>query len=84
MSRNEAPSWPIFAEVVQDFFGRHKIENYRYLVTTLVLTFHDISKTMGMHYLFSHLDSFPETFGDVSEEQGDRFHQGLKELETLF
>ena len=31
--------------------------------------------SIKVHYLFSHLDRFPENIGDVGEEQGERFHQ---------
>ena len=34
--------------------------------------------SIKLHYLFSHLDYFPENLGDVSEEQGVRFHQDIK------
>ena len=30
------------------------------------------------HFIHSHLDSFPETCGDVSDEQGKRFYQDIK------
>ena len=31
--------------------------------------------SIKLHYLFSHLNYFPENLDDVSEEQGERFHQ---------
>lgn len=37
-----------------------------------------------MHFLFSHLDHFPPNLGDVSDEQGERFHQDLKIMETRY
>ena len=37
-----------------------------------------------MHFLFSHLDRFPENLGDVSDEQGERFHQDIKEMEIRY
>lgn len=35
-------------------------------------------------FTYSHLDEFPENFIDVSEEQGERFHQGIKDMERRF
>lgn len=32
-----------------------------------------------IHY-FSHLNRLSENFGDVSEEQGERFHQDIKTM----
>ena len=34
-----------------------------------------------MHFLFSHLDRFPENLGDLSEEQEERFHQDIRTME---
>ena len=34
--------------------------------------------SIKLHYLFSHLDYFAENLGDVSEEQGKRFHQDIR------
>lgn len=86
MSENEASAWLAFAEVVQNFLGKHKSENYKDLVTNLISTFRDIGANMSikMHFLFSHLDRFPENLGDVSDEQGERFHQDIKEMETRY
>jgi hypothetical protein len=33
------------------------------------------------HFLASHLDYFPPNLETVSKEQGDRFHQDLKDVE---
>jgi hypothetical protein len=32
-----------------------------------------------VHYLHSHLDRFPENLGDLSEEQGEKFQQDIKQ-----
>ena len=34
--------------------------------------------------LFSHIDRFPEKLGATSDEQGERFHQDIKEMETRY
>jgi hypothetical protein len=34
--------------------------------------------------LASHLDYFPENLGAVSEEQGERFHRDIKEMERRY
>jgi len=38
--------------------------------------------SLKLQYLHSHLDHFHENLGDVSEEQGERFHQDMKEMES--
>ncbi|GBN92573.1 hypothetical protein AVEN_173202-1 [Araneus ventricosus] len=37
-----------------------------------------------VHFLDSHLDYFPENLGAVREEQGEIFHQDIKEMERLY
>ena len=37
--------------------------------------------SIKFHYLFSHLNYFPETLGDISEEQGEMFHQDIRTME---
>ena len=33
------------------------------------------------HFLYSHLDKFQDNCGDVSDEQGEWFHQEIKTME---
>lgn len=40
--------------------------------------------SIKMHFLYSHLDRFPENLGDFSEEQGERFHQDLRTMEERY
>ena len=48
--------------------------------------YRDIGANMSIkvHFLHSHLDRFPENCGDVSDEQGERFHQDIKEMEERY
>ncbi|GBP35850.1 hypothetical protein EVAR_27771_1 [Eumeta japonica] len=41
-----------------------------------------IPSTMSIkrHYLHSYLDYFPENFGDLSEERGERFQQDIRTM----
>lgn len=39
---------------------------------------------LKIHFLDSHIDYFPENLGDFSEEQGERFHQDLKDIEKRY
>jgi hypothetical protein len=40
--------------------------------------------SLKVHFLNAHLDYFPENLGAVSEEQGERFHQDIKEMQTRY
>ena len=37
-----------------------------------------------MDFLRNHLDRFPANCGNVSDEQGEHFHQDIKEMETRY
>ena len=36
------------------------------------------------HFLFSHLERFPDNLCDYNEEQGERFHQDIKTMEERY
>ena len=40
--------------------------------------------SIKVHYPFSHLDYFPENLGNVSEEQGERFHYDIRMMEEKY
>ena len=37
-----------------------------------------------MHYLQTYLDQFIENLGVANEQQGKRFHKGIKEMERQY
>ena len=83
MNAIESAAWNSFVEVVQKFLGNHKASNYKQLVMHMLKCFeeHGANRSIKLHYLFSHLDRFPQNFGDFSDEQGKRFHQDIKVME---
>jgi hypothetical protein len=42
------------------------------------------SMSVKIHFLHSHVDFSPENLGAVSEEHGERFHQGIKDMERKY
>jgi len=40
--------------------------------------------SLNVHFLHSHLDYFPKNLGDLSEEQEERSHQDMKEMEGRY
>ena len=40
--------------------------------------------SINIHFLNSHLGNFTKNLGDYSEEQGERFHQDIKEMERHY
>ena len=86
MSKEEFYAWDAFVKVVKNFFGNKKASYYKELVANLLSSFEDISAKMSIkiHFLHSHLDRFPENLGALSDEQGERFHQDVKEMEERY
>lgn len=39
---------------------------------------------LKLHFFDSHLDFFPDNMGDVSDEQGERFHQDIASMEQRY
>lgn len=86
MTAAEARAWNAFSDVVRNFLGNRKADNYREIVEELLLSFQALGCRMSIkvHYLHSHLAQFPENMGHVSEEQGERFHQDIKVMEERY
>ena len=84
MNEAELEVWKAFVLVMKNFLGNNKARNYAKLVNNILTAFRNLGCNMSvkMRYLFSHMDRFPENLGSMSNEQGERFHQDLKEMET--
>ncbi|GBM56511.1 hypothetical protein AVEN_140585-1 [Araneus ventricosus] len=82
METNKRKSWESFKLVFTSFLTNKKDPNYKYIVEEMIKNF----KILGLkvHFLDSHLDYFPKHLGAVSEEQGERFHQDIKEIERRY
>ena len=78
----ERAAWCSYVSVIREFLGNTKASNYRNLVDVMLKNFQALGARMSikLHCLFSHLDYFPENLGDVSEEQGKRFHQDIRKI----
>ena len=82
----ELEAWKAFVLVVKNFLDNNKARNYAELVTNMLTAFRNLECNMSikMHHIFSHMDRFPENLGSVSDEQGERFHQDIKMMETRY
>jgi len=79
-------AWLSFKRICKDVLGNHKGTSYQDVVQDLLTSY----KAMGcdinlkIHFLVSHLDFFPEKLGEVSDEQGERFHQDIMTMEKRY
>ena len=86
LSAVEKDAWICFAAVVYGFFGNNLEDNYAELVANLVKSYGNMRCRMSMkiHMLDAHLDEFKENLGAYSDEQGERFHQDIKDFESRY
>jgi hypothetical protein len=86
MQDNEKEAWNAFRDVVLKFLGNQKDPNFKRIIRKMLTEFKDLGCSMSLkvHFLASHLDYFPENLGAVSEEQGERFHQDINEMERRY
>ncbi|GBM59873.1 hypothetical protein AVEN_50458-1 [Araneus ventricosus] len=83
METNKRKAWESFKLDITSFLGNKKDTNYKSIVEEMIKNFKILGCSMNLkvHFLDSHLVSFPLNLGAVSEEQGERFHQDIKEME---
>ena len=86
MTYVERRAWNGFMNVIKNFLGNNKSANYVQIVEELLDAYKDLKCNMSIkvHFLFSHLDEFPENLGAYNDEQGERFHQDIKTMETRY
>ena len=82
----ELSAWLSLRSVIANFLCNHRSSQYRKVVDELMENFCQIGALMSvkMHFLRSHLDYFPDNWGDFSEEQGERFHQDISDMEKRY
>ena len=66
--------------VVQSFLGDRRAANFEEVVQNILDSYQRLGANMSIkvHFLLNHLDRFPANCGDVSDEQGERFHQDIQ------
>ena len=85
MNEVELEASKAFVLVIINFLGNNKARNYAELVINTLTAFRNLGCNMNikMHYLFSHMGRFPDNRGSMNDEQGQRFHQDMKEMKTM-
>ena len=86
MTDVEKNTWGAFVSVVRNFLGNRKSKYYKELVESLLESFHALGCNMNieLHFLNRHLELFPANLENVSDEQGERFHQDIKVMEDKY
>jgi hypothetical protein len=83
MSNFEREAWIALKDVKSKFLENYGDQNYKNTVNHMLDKFKELgcNVSLKVHFLDSHLDYFPTSLGAVSEEQWERFHQDMKEME---
>jgi len=86
MTTAEKMAWISFKNVLFKFLGNYKNPDYVAIVEDMLENYKKLGCRMSvkLHFLHSHLDFFPENLRAVSEEQGERFHQDIKDIERKY
>lgn len=86
MSIEEKKAWNSFVDVCTKFLGNHKDPDHKNIVENMVNNYAAIGCLMSLklHFMDSHHDYFANNNGDESDEQGERFHQDIKEMEQHY
>lgn len=86
LNKKEKAAWLSFNEIVSGFLGNNRDPNYESIVHRLTKNFENMGCRMSLkvHILHSHLNKFKENMGIYSEEQGERFHQDVKQMEQRY
>lgn len=81
----EKKAWKSFKNVVSGFLRNNKAKNYKTLISTMLSSFQKMGCLMNLkiHLMDSH-KFFPYNLGDVSDEQGERFHQDIETMEHRY
>ena len=82
----ELSAWRSLKSVITNFLGNNWNAEYEKEVEKLLKNFQKLGARMSvkMHFLRSHLDYFPQNCGDLSEKQGERFHQDIRVMEERY
>ena len=79
MNTVEDTTWNAFADVIHNFLGNKKADNYREIVEELFFSLQELRSRMSieLHYLLSRLSKFLNNLGGVNEEQVERFYEDI-------
>ena len=86
LSAAELSAWRSLKSVITNFLGNKRNAEYEKEVDELLKNFQKLGARMSvkMYFLRSHLDYFPQNCGDLSEEQGEHFHQDIRVMKERY
>ena len=83
MTSTQKRAWLSLKNVYEQFLGNVKGPDWKKEVSRMVDSLQKLKRSMTLK-LPSHVEYFPENFGDYSKERGERFHQDIKVMEQQY
>ncbi|GBM70538.1 hypothetical protein AVEN_47654-1 [Araneus ventricosus] len=86
MGDNETEAWDSFKDVVHRLLVNTKDPLYKTIVQRILTAYEarGCKMSLKIHFLHSHIDYFPENLRAYSKEQGERFHQDVRDIERRY
>ena len=88
MDNLELYAWRSFADVVKNFWGNRRVENYKEFVEKKLKSLQNICANMSIKVYFycSHIDKFQDNYSDMRDPiyQGQIFKRSLTGLNSEF
>lgn len=86
LSEAELSAWQTLKSVVTNFLANHWSAEYETEIEEMLKSFRQLGAQMSIKLpsLRSHLDYFPKNCGDLSEKQGECFHQDICIMEERY
>lgn len=86
LSPPQLRAWNAFKDVCENFLGKKRSENYKAIARELVDSYEKMGCNMSykLHIMDKHVDDFPPSCSDFSDEMGERFHQDIKKAEKIY
>ena len=86
MNTLECAAWKSFVQVVNSFLGNTKAADHNILVSSMIEVFRKLGclTSIRIHFQFSHIETFPEGSGVMSDEQDKRFLQDMCQMDERY
>ena len=86
LSEAELSTWLSLKSVVTNILRHHWRAEYEKEIEELQKSYRQLGTRMSikLHFLRSRLEDFPKNCRDLSEEQGERFHQDIHIMEEHY
>ena len=80
----ELQAWHVFKWICLNFLENFKSPSYQEDVAELLVAYKRASHVFAKHFLYLHLEFFPENLGAVSDEHDKKFYQDIQAMKESY